>query len=118
MAAGRSARAPQDAIRRVGVLMGFAERPWSAVRGRWVPGWMEGRNIEIDTRWATAESMQPFAKELVAFQPDFILTSSTPATAAMVQQTRTIPIIFVMVSNPVGNGDICRILPAITILLN
>jgi ABC-type uncharacterized transport system substrate-binding protein len=59
-----------------------------------------------------------FAKELVAFQPDFILTSSTPATAAMVQQTRTIPIIFVMVSNPVGNGDICRMLPAITILLN
>ncbi len=47
-------------------------------------------------------TMQRFAKELVAFQPDLILTSSTPATAAMLQQTRTIPIIFVWVADPVG----------------
>jgi putative tryptophan/tyrosine transport system substrate-binding protein len=70
---------------------------------------MEDRNIEIDTRWKTAESMQAFAKELVALQPDFILTSSTPATAAMVQQTRTIPIIFVMVSDPVGSGFVASL---------
>jgi putative ABC transport system substrate-binding protein len=70
---------------------------------------MEGRNIEIDTRWATAESMQSFAKELVALQPDFILTSSTPATAAVLQQTHIIPIIFVMVSDPVGSGFVASL---------
>jgi putative tryptophan/tyrosine transport system substrate-binding protein len=111
-----AARAQQGAIRRIGVLMGFAESDHGAQSGvagfreelRKL-GWMEGRNIEIDTRWATAESMQSFAKELVALQPDFILTSSTPATAAMLQQTRTIPIIFVMVSDPVGSGFVASL---------
>jgi putative ABC transport system substrate-binding protein len=106
-----AARAQQSAIRRIGVLMGFAESDHGAQSGlagfreelRKL-GWMEGRNIEIDTRWATAESMESFAKELVALQPDFILTSSTPATAAVLQQTHIIPIIFVMVSDPVGSG--------------
>jgi putative ABC transport system substrate-binding protein len=112
-----AARAQQGGgMRRIGVLMGFAESDHGAQSGvagfreelRKL-GWMEGRNIEIDTRWATAESMQAFAKELVALQPDFILTSSTPATAAMVQQTRTIPIIFVMVSDPVGSGFVASL---------
>jgi putative tryptophan/tyrosine transport system substrate-binding protein len=111
-----AASAQQGAIRRIGVLMGFAESDHGAQSGvagfreelRKL-GWMEGRNIEIDTRWATAESMQVFAKELVALQPDFILTSSTPATAAMVQQTRTIPIIFVMVSDPVGSSFVASL---------
>jgi len=69
-------------------------------------GWVEGRNSEIDIRWAAADIglMKRFAKELVALQPDLILTSSTPATAAMLQQTRTIPIIFVIVADPVGSG--------------
>jgi putative tryptophan/tyrosine transport system substrate-binding protein len=111
-----AALAQQAAIRRIGVLMGFAESDHGAQSG--VAGfreelrkfgWMEGHNIEIDTRWATAQSMQAFAKELVALQPDFILTSSTPATAAMVQQTRTIPIIFVMVSDPVGSGFVASL---------
>jgi putative ABC transport system substrate-binding protein len=111
-----AARAQQGAIRRIGVLMGFAESDHGAQSGvagfreelRKL-GWMERRNIAIDTRWATAESMQAFAKELVALQPDFILTSSTPATAAMLQQTRTIPIIFVMVSDPVGSGFVASL---------
>jgi putative ABC transport system substrate-binding protein len=111
-----AASAQQGAIQRIGVLMGFAESDHGAQSGvagfreelRKL-GWMEGRNIEIDTRWATAESMQVFAKELVALQPDFILTSSTPATAAMVQQTRTIPIIFVMVSDPVGSSFVASL---------
>src|ERR1700751_5841042 len=85
-----AARAQQGAIRRIGVLMGFAESDHGAQSGvagfreelRKL-GWMEGRKKEIDPRWATAESMQVFAKELVALHPDFILTSSTPATAAM-----------------------------------
>jgi len=69
-------------------------------------GWVEGRNSEIDIRWAAADIglMERFAKELVVLQPDLILTSSTPATAAMLQQTRTIPIIFVIVADPVGSG--------------
>ena len=69
-------------------------------------GWVEGRNSEIDIRWAAADIglMKRFAKELVALQPDLILTSSTPATAAMLRETRTIPIIFVIVADPVGSG--------------
>jgi hypothetical protein len=70
-------------------------------------GWAEGRNIRIDTRWATdvdAEARQRFAKELIALQPDLILSHATPTTATLLQQTRTIPIIFVNVSDPVGSG--------------
>jgi putative ABC transport system substrate-binding protein len=70
-------------------------------------GWTEGHNIRIDTRWATpadAESVQRFAKELVALQPDLILSQNTPTTAALLQQTRTIPIIFAYVTDPVGSG--------------
>jgi putative tryptophan/tyrosine transport system substrate-binding protein len=111
-----AARGRQPAIRRIGVLMGFAESDHGAQSGfagfreeLRKFGWIEGHNIEIDTRWATTQSMQAFAKELVALQPDFILTSSTPATAAMVQQTRTIPIIFVMVSDPVGSGFVASL---------
>lgn len=105
-------------MRRIGVLMAFAEsdheaQSWVAAFREELPklGWTEGRNIEIDTRWATAdvESMQRFAKELVALQPDLILTSSTPATAAMLQQTRTIPIIFVWVADPVGSGFVASL---------
>src|SRR6202048_1630000 len=69
-------------------------------------GWTEGRNIRFDTRWAAldAESVQRFAKELVALQPDLILSHVTPTTAALLQQTRTIPIVFATVSDPVGSG--------------
>ncbi len=109
-----AARAQQsDRMRLIGVLMGLAESDREAQS--WVAafreelqklGWTEGRNIEINTRWATAdvESMKRLAKELAALQPDFILTSTTPATAAMLQYTRTIPIIFVLVGDPVGSG--------------
>ena len=69
-------------------------------------GWTEGHNVQIDTRWATADvgSLQQFAKQLAALRPDLILTASTPATAAMRQQTNTIPIVFAMVGDPVGSG--------------
>jgi putative tryptophan/tyrosine transport system substrate-binding protein len=74
-------------------------------------GWIEGRNIEIDIRWAAGdvELMKRFAKELVAFQPDLILTSSTPAAAAMLQQTHTIPVVFVIVADPVGSGFVASL---------
>jgi hypothetical protein len=70
-------------------------------------GWIEGRNIRIDTRWTTTgdvESMQRYAKELVAPQPDLIVTQSTPITATLLQETRTIPIVFALVADPIGSG--------------
>jgi putative ABC transport system substrate-binding protein len=101
-------------VRRIGVLMAHAESDpefqayLAAFReGLQKLGWTEGRNIRIDSRWGAlddAESRQRSAKELVALQPDLILTQNTPPTASMLQQTRTIPIIFVIVADPVGSG--------------
>ena len=110
-----AARAQQgERMRRIGVLMGYAESDPEAQafvaafrEALQKLGWTEGRNVRIDTRWGTlrdAEARQRFAKELVALQPDLILTQSTPITAALVQQTRTIPIIFANAADPVGSG--------------
>jgi putative ABC transport system substrate-binding protein len=65
-----------------------------------------GRNIRIDFRWRAVdeESRQRLAKELVALQPDLMLGQSTPTTAALLQQTSTIPIVFFSVGDPVGEG--------------
>ena len=102
-----------DRVRRIGVLMGYAEGDregeanFAAFReGLRKLGLTEGHNIRIDTRWAAADAelMQRFAKELVALQPDLILTQNTPTTEAMLQQTRTIPIIFAIVADPIGSG--------------
>jgi len=73
-------------------------------------GWTEGRNIQIDTRWsrADAEMMKRFAQELVAMQPDLIVSQVTPTTAALLQQTRTIPIVFAMAADPIGSGFIAN----------
>jgi putative ABC transport system substrate-binding protein len=104
---------PPNQVRRIGMLMGFAESDSetqayvAAFReGLQKLGWTEGRNIRIDSRWAAldAKAMQRFAKELVALQPDLILSHNTPATAALLQQTHTIPIIFANVADPVGSG--------------
>jgi putative tryptophan/tyrosine transport system substrate-binding protein len=106
-------RAQQLDRKRIGVLMGWAEsdreaQSWLAALREELRklGWTEGRNIEMEIRWAAGdvESMKRFAKELVALQPDLTVTGSTPATAAMLQQTRTIPVIFVLVGDPVGSG--------------
>jgi putative ABC transport system substrate-binding protein len=68
-------------------------------------GWIDGRNIQIDIRWAPdRESMQRFAKDLVALQPEVILAPTTSATQAILQQTRTIPTIFAVSNDPVGSG--------------
>jgi putative tryptophan/tyrosine transport system substrate-binding protein len=103
-----------ERVRRIGVLMPLAaDDPVGQARiaalreGLAKLGWAEGRNIRIDTRWTTTgdvESMQRFAKELVALQPDLILTQSTPITAMMLQETRTIPIVFALVADPIGSG--------------
>ena len=101
-------------MRLIGVLMGYdesdseAQAQIAAFRdGLQKLGWMEGRNTRIDTRWATpidAAAMQQFAKELVALQAEVILASTTPTTAALLQQTRTIPIVFATVGDPIGSG--------------
>jgi len=102
-----------DRMRRIGVLMGFAESDpegqalVAAFReGLQQLGWTEGRNVRIDYRWTALdkELMQRFAKDLVALQPEVILTQSTPATAVLLQQTRTIPIVFGLLADPIGSG--------------
>ena len=101
-------------MRRIGILMAYPESdPEAQTRvaafrdGLQKLGWTEGRNTQIDTRWAApddAESMRRFAKELVALQPDLILSNTTPTTTALLQQTRTIPIVFTIVGDPIGSG--------------
>ena len=110
-----AARAQQpERVRRIGVLMGWPESD-SEARSEFAAfvqelqklGWADGRNLRIDSRWgmpADPDSMHRFAKELVALQPDLILSQSTPATAALLQQTRTIPVIFAIVADPIGSG--------------
>src|SRR5215475_2954017 len=103
-----------ERMRRIGVLMAHAENDpefkayMAAFReGLRKLGWTEGRNIQIDSRWGAlddAESRQRSAKELVALQPDLILTQNTPTAASMLQQTHTIPIVFVTVADPVSSG--------------
>jgi len=108
-----------ERMRRIGVLMG--DFPENAPEARAIVaafreelqklGWTEGRNIQIDFRWAAAdiEAMQRFAKELVGSQPELIFSTNTPATATLLQQTRTIPIVFVQVTDPVGSGFVASI---------
>jgi putative ABC transport system substrate-binding protein len=70
-------------------------------------GWVEGRNIQIDYRWAPqADQLQTVAKELVSRTPELILVQSDPATAAVRRETWTIPIVFVSVGDPIGGGFI------------
>ena len=109
-----AARAQQpERVRRIGVLMGYADSDPAArsfiaafVRGLEESGWTDGRNVRIEYRWAVGdvEQMRTFAKELVALQPDVILANTTPVTLALHRATRTIPIVFAIVSDPVSEG--------------
>jgi len=103
---------PPDTIRRVGVFMGFQENDPEGMR--WLSrfthgleelGWSEGRNLRMEIRWAgrNFEHMQLTAKELVGSQPDVILSHGTPVTRVLKPETRTIPIVFVTVGDPVGD---------------
>src|SRR6266446_6116616 len=104
-------------MRRIGVLMGFAEDdPEAKARlaafrqGLEKRGWSEGRNVRIDTRFAPAGAQaQVVAKELVALQPDVILSHSTPVTAALQRESRTIPIVFAAVADPIGSGFVASL---------
>ena len=108
------ARAQQaDRVRRVGVLM-----PSAADDPQWQPriagflqglqqvGWTVGRNVQIDFRWNArkADDTRKYATELVALAPDVIFAAGGPTLAALQQVTRTVPIVFVNVADPVGAG--------------
>ena len=69
-------------------------------------GWVDGRNVRIDARWGAGreEPTRQMAKELVVSNPDLILSHSTVTTAALLKQTRTIPVIFANVTDPIGSG--------------
>src|SRR5438309_11629930 len=98
-------------VRTVGVLMGFANDAEAKARveafqqGLESEGWSLGHNLRIEYRYAEGDSarMQVLAKELVELKPDCILGQSTPVTDALMQATRTIPIVFVAVSDPIGS---------------
>ena len=114
-----AARAQQgDRVRRIGVLMSRDEndpegkRRYSAFTQALAGlGWTEGRNLRMDLRWVGADAgrIRVSAQELVALQPDIILTQATPNTAAVQRETRTIPIVFVGVSDPVATGIVPRL---------
>jgi putative tryptophan/tyrosine transport system substrate-binding protein len=72
---------------------------------------VDGRNIRLDYRWAAGnvERLQFFAKELVALNPDLLVAITTPATAALQRETKTIPIVFTIVSDPVGSGFVASL---------
>jgi putative tryptophan/tyrosine transport system substrate-binding protein len=109
-----AARAQQrERMRRIGVLMPFTADDLEA-RARLAAfmqalqqlGWTDGHNVRIDTRWSglNASDTRKFAAELVALAPDVILTMSSVTVAALLQATRTIPIVFTIVVDPVGAG--------------
>src|SRR3989442_5792617 len=104
-------------MRRIGVLVGLAEDdPETKARlaafrqGLEKRGWSEGRNVRIDARFAAASAqVQVLAKELVALQPDVIFAHSTPLVAALQRESRTMPIVFAAVADPIGSGFVASL---------
>src|SRR6516165_5900784 len=114
-----AARAQQgDRVRRIGVLTtgdendSFAKTQVSAFTQALADlGWTDGRNVRTDLRWGRADinRMRTLAQELVGMQPDIILANGTAPTAAFQRETRTIPIVFVNVGDPVASGVVARL---------
>jgi ABC-type uncharacterized transport system substrate-binding protein len=108
------ARAQQpERMRRIGVLMNLAAddpegqaRSAAFLQALQQLGWSDGRNVRIDYRWAAGDAghFQRYAEELLALAPDVILASATPSVQALQQATRTVPIVFAIVADPVGAG--------------
>jgi len=100
-------------VRQIGALFGLVESDPQLLAGTTVfkralqeLGWIEGQNIQINSRWGATDIdlIQTFAKELVEARPDVLFGHSTPVVAALQRETKTIPIVFVIVSDPVGSG--------------
>jgi putative ABC transport system substrate-binding protein len=107
-----------DRGRRIGVLIGLGENDPLAktlvstfTQALADLGWTDGRNVRMDLRWAGGDinRMRALAQELVGLQPDIILPTSTPATVALQRETRTIPIVFANVADPVTSGIVARL---------
>jgi putative ABC transport system substrate-binding protein len=107
-----------ERVRRIGVLMPYDENN-PEPKGRLSAftqalaglGWTDGRNVRMDLRWAGGDinRIPALAQELVGLQPDIILAASTKATAALQRETRTIPIVFANVADPVASGIVPRL---------
>ena len=117
---GHLRRAQQsNGVRRVVVVMGLAEDdPEAKARlagfrqGLEKRGWSDGRDVSIETRFtrdSSADRLQVLARELIALQPDVILAESTPIVAALQRETRTIPIVFSNIADPVGSGFVASL---------
>jgi putative ABC transport system substrate-binding protein len=115
--AGRAQQS--DRMRRIGVLMSGDENDPGAKSGVAAftqalagLGWIDGRNVRMDLRWAGGDTnrMRALAQELVGLQPDIIVTNgATPATVAVQRETRTIPIVFANLGDPVATGLVVRL---------
>ena len=111
------AQQPADGMRRVGVLFGIGrdaegQLRFAALQQRLRElGWVEGKNVRIDARWAAGnpDLARTHAAELVDLKPDVIVSTSTPATEALRQQTRSVPIVFLLVTDPVGAGFVTNL---------
>src|SRR5262245_16983969 len=108
-----AARAQQpERMRRIGVLVAVADDPEGQARiaaflqGLKQLGWADGRNLQIDTRWAGGdpERIRRYAAELVALAPEVILAAGGAVVPSLLQATRTVPIVFTQTSDPVGAG--------------
>src|SRR5580765_7830622 len=104
-----------ERMRRVGILLPsaaddavFQARVGAFLQGLALLGWTIGRNLQIDTRWATtnAAELRRQAAELVALAPDVILSGGTSPVGPLLQATRTVPIVFAHVIDPVGTGTV------------
>jgi len=110
------ARAQQsERMRRIGVLLPFdKDHPEGQARNAAFLqelqklGWTEGRNLQVEYRWDTGD-LRKAATELVTWSPDVILASSTPAVAALQQATRTVPIVFAQVADPISGGFVASL---------
>jgi putative ABC transport system substrate-binding protein len=106
-----------DRVRRIGVLMtGPADdvegqsRLAGFLRGLQELGWIAGRNLRIDYRWAEDNTHRhQYAAELIALAPEVILASTSPSTAALQQASQTVPIVFASVTDPVGQGFVASL---------
>jgi putative ABC transport system substrate-binding protein len=113
-----AARAEKDGVRRVGVIMGFAENDevWQAYlasfrQGLQELGWTDGRNIRFDYRFTgdSEERMRAMAEEVVGLTPDVIFVSTNSVVSATLKATRSIPIVFTWVSDPVRSGFVANL---------
>ena len=115
-----AARAQQQprGVRRIGVLMGIGEddpeakpRVDALREGLQERGWVQGRNLQLEYRWTAGDlgRTQRLAKEIVDFKPDLIVVHSTPAVKALRELTKTTPMVFALIGDPLGSGFVASL---------